>query len=175
MTQVDMASALGTHPLRISEIETLKDIPTEDEMIDLACVLEKTIDYLFPEELLSAIKAGVFSRRKVEMAAPEVISLIEAQRLQLTYDGESEIIDQVSRSLLRDKVKEVLHTLPPQEEKVIRLRFGIDDERSLTQRDVGEKMNLSGGRIQQIEIKALRHLRHRSRARKLKGYLEGYA
>jgi len=76
MTQVDMASALGTHPLRISEIETLKDIPTEDEMIDLACVLEKTIDYLFPEELLSAIKAGVFSRRKVEMAAPEVISLI---------------------------------------------------------------------------------------------------
>jgi len=172
MTAEDMAVATSLSRGRLRDIENLRAIPTEDEIIKIACVLKKPIDYLFAEELLSAIEAGVFSRRKVEMAAPGVISLTEAQRLRLTYDGESEIIEQVSRKLLSARINEVLNTISPREQKVIRLRFAFDDGRSRTTKEVGEKFNVTRERIRQIEEKALRKLRHPSRSHMLKDYLD---
>ena len=66
----------------------------------------------------------------------------------------------------------MLSTLHPREQKVIRLRFGLDDERSRTLESVGKEFGLTRERIRQIEAKTLRKLRHPSRSRKLKDYLE---
>ncbi len=74
-------------------------------------------------------------------------------------------------NLLRDKVQEVLDTLPPREARILRLRFGLDNGRAYTLEEVGQKFGLTRERIRQIESKALRRLRHPRRARQLKDYL----
>ena len=66
---------------------------------------------------------------------------------------------------------DVLSTLTPREEKVLRLRFGLDDGRARTLEEVGKEFNVTRERIRQIEAKALRKLRHPSRSKKLKDYL----
>lgn len=75
------------------------------------------------------------------------------------------------RSLLKDKIEEVLGTLSPREARVLRLRFGLDNDKAYTLEEVGEKFGLTRERIRQIEGKALRRLRHPRRARQLKEYL----
>lgn len=170
MTQPDIALAIGIHLYRISGIETLKVIPTAEEMVKFARVLEKPIDYLFPVELLSAVEAGVFLRRKAELTAPQVISLTEAYQLQLAYDGEDEMVKSVDRKLLAERVSEVLETLKPRERWVLQLRFGLKDGRSRTLEEVGREFNVTRERIRQIEGKALRLLRHPARSRKLKDF-----
>ncbi len=74
--------------------------------------------------------------------------------------------------LLKEQLVEVLKTLAPREEKVLRLRFGLDDGRQRTLEEVGKEFNVTRERIRQIEAKALRKLRHPSRSKKLKDYLE---
>jgi len=74
-------------------------------------------------------------------------------------------------SLLREKVQEVLETLPPREARILRLRFGLENGRAYTLEEVGQKFGLTRERIRQIESKALRRLRHPRRARQLKDYL----
>jgi len=75
-------------------------------------------------------------------------------------------------ALLQDQLKKVLKTLSQQEEKVLRLRYGLDDGYPHTLEEVGEKFNVTRERIRQIEAKALRKLRHPTRSRKLRDYLE---
>lgn len=75
-------------------------------------------------------------------------------------------------SLLKEQLIEVLDTLTPREQKVLRLRFGLDDGRARTLEEVGKKFDVTRERIRQIEAKALRKLRHPSRSKKLKDYLE---
>lgn len=77
-----------------------------------------------------------------------------------------------SHTLLKEQLAEVLDTLTPREEKVLRLRFGLEDGRSRTLEEVGKEFNVTRERIRQIEAKALRKLRHPSRSRKLKDYLD---
>jgi len=76
-------------------------------------------------------------------------------------------------TLLKEQLMEVLDTLTEREEKVLRLRFGLDDGRARTLEEVGKEFNVTRERIRQIEAKALRKLRHPSRSKKLKDYLEG--
>ena len=73
--------------------------------------------------------------------------------------------------LLKDEISEVLLTLTEREEKVIRLRFGLEDGKSRTLEEVGQMFGVTRERIRQIEAKALRKLRHPSRSRKLKDYI----
>ena len=75
-------------------------------------------------------------------------------------------------NLLKEQLMEVLDTLTPREEKVLRLRFGLDDGRARTLEEVGREFNVTRERIRQIEAKALRKLRHPSRSKKLKDFLD---
>ncbi len=75
-------------------------------------------------------------------------------------------------TLLKEQLSEVINTLTAREEKVLRLRFGLDDGRARTLEEVGKEFNVTRERIRQIEAKALRKLRHPSRSKKLKDYLE---
>ena len=80
--------------------------------------------------------------------------------------------DAATFRLLKEQLVDVLSTLPPREEKVLRLRFGLDNGRARTLEEVGKEFNVTRERIRQIEAKALRKLRHPSRSKKLKDYLE---
>ena len=76
-----------------------------------------------------------------------------------------------SFTLLKEQLVDVLSTLTPREEKVLKLRFGIEDGRTRTLEEVGKEFNVTRERIRQIEAKALRKLRHPSRSKKLKDFL----
>jgi RNA polymerase primary sigma factor len=80
--------------------------------------------------------------------------------------------DAASRQLLKEQIDDVLSTLTPREQRVLQLRFGLEDGRSRTLEEVGKEFNVTRERIRQIEAKALRKLRHPSRSRRLKDYLE---
>ena len=86
-------------------------------------------------------------------------------------DDALEPAEAASFTLLKEQLVEVLKTLTPREEKVLRLRFGIEDGRTRTLEEVGKEFNVTRERIRQIEAKALRKLRHPSRSKKLKDFL----
>ena len=75
-----------------------------------------------------------------------------------------------SNAMMREQLQEVLHTLTPREEKVIRLRFGLEDGQAHTLEEVGKEVNVTRERIRQIEAKALRKIRHPGRSKKLRDY-----
>ncbi len=81
-------------------------------------------------------------------------------------------VDAASKQLLKEQIDDVLSCLTPREQRVLRLRFGLEDGRSRTLEEVGQEFAVTRERIRQIEAKALRKLRHPSRSRKLKDYLE---
>ncbi len=81
-------------------------------------------------------------------------------------------VDEAGRALLRRELEVVLHSLTPREEKVLEMRFGLADGRARTLEEVGKEFNVTRERIRQIESKALRKLRHPSRSRRLRDYLE---
>lgn len=133
-----------------------------------------------PEEIAAAMEVTVERVREIMKIAQEPVSLE-------TPIGEEEdshlgdfIEDQdapapaeaASFMLLKEQLEEVLETLTPREEKVLRLRFGLDDGRARTLEEVGQFFGVTRERIRQIEAKALRKLRHPSRSRKLKDFLE---
>jgi RNA polymerase primary sigma factor len=74
---------------------------------------------------------------------------------------------------LKDQTSQVLRTLTPREEKVIKMRFGLEDGSEHTLEEVGQSFAVTRERIRQIEAKALRKLRHPSRSRKLKAFMDG--
>jgi len=81
-------------------------------------------------------------------------------------------VDAATRQLLKEQIEDVLSTLTPREQRVLQLRFGLEDGRSRTLEEVGKEFNVTRERIRQIEAKVLRKLRHPSRSRRLKDYLE---
>jgi RNA polymerase primary sigma factor len=80
--------------------------------------------------------------------------------------------DVAAFAMLKDQLANVLDTLTAREQKVLRLRFGLDDGKARTLEEVGREFNVTRERIRQIEAKALRKLRHPSRSKKLKDFLE---
>ena len=81
-------------------------------------------------------------------------------------------VEAATSTMLNEQLMDVLSSLTPREEKVLRLRFGIDDGRQRTLEEVGKEFNVTRERIRRIEAKALRKLRHPSRSRRLKDFLE---
>ena len=90
----------------------------------------------------------------------------------ISDDDVPEPAEAASQTLLREQLMHVLHDLTPREEKVLRLRYGIDDGKPRTLEEVGKEFNVTRERIRQIEAKALRKLRHPSRSKRLKDFIE---
>ncbi|MCC7104461.1 MAG: sigma-70 family RNA polymerase sigma factor, partial [Chloroflexi bacterium] len=80
--------------------------------------------------------------------------------------------DAANRAMLREQIRAVLGTLSGRERRVVELRFGLDGDRDRTLSEIGDELGVTRERIRQIEAKALRKLRHPSRSRRLRAYLE---
>ncbi len=132
-----------------------------------------------PEDIAERMDMPVDKVREIMKIAQEPVSLEtpigeeEDSHLGDFIEDEraSEPAEVASFSLLKEQLVEVLSTLSPREEKVLRLRFGIEDGRARTLEEVGKEFNVTRERIRQIEAKALRKLRHPSRSKKLKDFL----
>ena len=132
-----------------------------------------------PEEIAEDMGLPVEKVREILKIAQEPVSLEtpigeeEDSHLGdfIPDEDASEPAEAASFTLLREQLSEVLGTLTPREEKVLRLRFGIEDGRTRTLEEVGREFNVTRERIRQIEAKALRKLRHPSRSKKLKDFL----
>ena len=97
----------------------------------------------------------------------------DSHLVDFIQDDQVEVpVDAATAALLREQLSEVLNTLNDREKRVLSLRFGLGDGRARTLEEVGKEFNVTRERIRQIEAKALRKLRHPSRSRKLKDFLE---
>jgi len=132
-----------------------------------------------PEEIAEDMGLPVEKVREILKIAQEPVSLEtpigeeEDSHLGdfIPDEDASEPSEAASFTLLKEQLSEVLNTLTPREEKVLRLRFGIEDGRTRTLEEVGKEFNVTRERIRQIEAKALRKLRHPSRSKKLRDFL----
>ena len=133
-----------------------------------------------PEEIAEEMKMPVERVREILKISQEPVSLDtpigeeEDSHLGdfIQDDNVPVPADAAAFTLLKEQLIEVLGTLTEREQKVLRLRFGLDDGRARTLEEVGKEFNVTRERIRQIEAKALRKLRHPSRSRKLKDYLD---
>ncbi|WP_173696537.1 RNA polymerase sigma factor RpoD [Clostridium beijerinckii] len=132
----------------------------------------------FPEEISKVMELPVDKVREIQKIAQEPVSL----ETPIGEEEDSHLGDFIpddeapapaeAFTMLKEQLINVLDTLTPREEKVLRLRFGLDDGRARTLEEVGKEFNVTRERIRQIEAKALRKLRHPSRSKKLKDYLD---
>ncbi len=133
-----------------------------------------------PEELAKELNMSVEKVREISKISQEPVSL----ETPIGEEEDSHLGDFIpdddapapseaaSFVLLKEQLVDVLKTLTPREEKVLKLRFGLEDGRQRTLEEVGKEFDVTRERIRQIEAKALRKLRHPSRSKKLKDYLE---
>lgn len=133
-----------------------------------------------PEEIAAEMNLDVERVREIQKIAQEPVSLEtpigEEEDSHLgDFIPDDEILspqDAATFTLLKEQLNSVLETLTEREKKVLTLRFGLDDGRARTLEEVGKEFDVTRERIRQIEAKALRKLRHPSRSKKLKDYLE---
>ena len=133
-----------------------------------------------PEEIAEAMGISVDRVVEIQKIAQDPVSLEtpigeeEDSNLGTFIEDENaqSPSDVVAFTMLKQQLISILDTLTPREEKVLRLRYGIDDGKPRTLEEVGKEFNVTRERIRQIEAKALRKLRHPSRSKKLKEYLE---
>lgn len=132
-----------------------------------------------PEEIAKEMEIGVDKVREIIRVSQEPASLEapvgeeEDSRLgDFIQDASASPTDQATQALLKDHIREVLETLSPREAKVLEYRFGLEDGKQRTLEEVGKEFGVTRERIRQIEAKAIRKLRHPTRAKKLRDYLD---
>jgi len=142
------------------------------------------------EQVLGRVPNSQELAEKLEVTADKVEWMLQVSWLPLSLESpinedeeDSELgqfvedqltptpIESTYSKLLREKIEEVLDTLPPREARILKLRFGLENGHNYTLEEVGEKFGLTRERIRQIESKALRRLRHPRRSRQLREYL----
>ena len=156
-------------------IETINKIKKEARIY-----LQETGKDATPEVLAERLGMEVERVREIQKISQEPVSL----ETPIGEEEDSHLGDFIqddnvpvpaeaaASTLLKEQLVEVLGTLTEREQKVLRLRFGMDDGRARTLEEVGKEFNVTRERIRQIEAKALRKLRHPSRSRKLRDYLD---
>lgn len=133
-----------------------------------------------PEEIAEKMEMSVERVREIMKISQDPVSLEtpigeeeDSHLGDFIQDDHVQVpVDAATYTLLHEQLMEVLDTLTEREQKVLRLRFGLDDGRPRTLEEVGRQFNVTRERIRQIEAKALRKLRHPSRSKKLKDYLD---
>ena len=133
-----------------------------------------------PSEIAEEMQISVSKVMEIQKIAQDPVSLEtpigeeEDSHIGDFLEDESAIApsDTVAFNMLKEQLISVLDTLTPREEKVLRLRYGLDDGRPRTLEEVGKEFNVTRERIRQIEAKALRKLRHPSRSKRLKDFIE---
>lgn len=134
----------------------------------------------YPEEIAEHMNMDLEKIKEIIKVSRKPISLEtpigeeeDSQLGDFIEDDQIETPVQVTtHTMLREELKDVLGSLTPREQKVLELRFGLNDGRSRTLEEVGNVFDVTRERIRQIEAKALRKLRHPSRSKKLKDFLE---
>lgn len=132
-----------------------------------------------PEEIAAEMEIPVEKVKEIQKIAQDPVSLEtpigeedDSHLGDFIQDDDSPAPqDAAAYTLLREQLEEVMKTLTPREAKVLKLRFGLEDGKSRTLEEVGKEFNVTRERIRQIEAKALRKLRHPSRSKKLKDYM----
>ena len=169
-----IADQARTIRVPVHMVETINKLARIERQLTLELNREPT-----DEELADKMKLSVDKIREIYKIRQEPVSL----ETPIGEEDDSHLGDFIPdetnmspedfaiNELLKDEISDVLLTLTEREEKVIRLRFGLEDGRSRTLEEVGQLFGVTRERIRQIEAKALRKLRHPSRSRKLKDYL----
>jgi len=146
-----------THELE----QTLGRLPNNDELAERMDTTPSKIDWMLR---VSWLPLSLESPINDDEEDSELGQFVEDQMSPTP-------IQSAYSKLLREKIEEVLDTLPPREARILRLRFGLENGHNYTLEEVGEKFGLTRERIRQIESKALRRLRHPRRSRQLREYL----
>ncbi len=141
--------------------QQLGRVPTTDELAEKLEVPESKIEWMMR---VSWLPLSLESPINEDEEDSELGQFVEDQTTPTP-------IQSAYSKLLREKIEEVLDTLPPREARILRLRFGLENGHNYTLEEVGEKFGLTRERIRQIESKALRRLRHPRRSRQLREYL----
>ena len=162
-TQAQLALAAGIQTQRLSVIETLRSWPRQEEAEEIAAALDIDVYELFPEELRDAVASRLPSNIRISVPLRALPAGIQVSQLTEAL-AESED--------LRQQIKSAVSSLTLREQKVLRLRYGLDDEGARTLEQVGRVFGVTKARIREIEAKALRKLRHPSRSKNLKPFLE---
>ena len=171
----DIADKARTIRIPVHMVETINKLIRTSRRLSQEYGREPTSEEIgkgmgiFPEKVREIIK---ISQEPVSLEMP--IGEEEDSHLGDFIEDRSTMppVEAASLNLLKDQVEEVLSTLTPRERRVLQLRFGLEDGRSRTLEEVGKEFGVTRERIRQIEAKALRKLRHPSRSKKLKEYLE---
>ena len=182
---LDQAAALTTHaPAREMDI-----LLSAGERISMALLAMAVTELGVPAHAYTGAQAGVLTDSKYGKAS--IVGVVPARVARSIQTGAVAIVagfqginevedtttlapsDAALHDSMREVVKEVLDSLTPREAKVLRMRFGVEMSTDHTLEEVGKQFDVTRERIRQIEAKALRKLRHPSRADKLKSFLEG--
>lgn len=170
-----IADQARTIRIPVHMVETINKLVREQRNL-----LQELGQYPTPEQIAERMDMTPDKVREILKIAQEPVSLEtpigEEDDSHLGDFIEDEVIenpvDYTTRVVLREQLDEVLDTLTDREENVLRLRFGLDDGKMRTLEDVGKVFNVTRERIRQIEAKALRKLRHPSRSKQLKDFIE---
>ena len=172
LSQKGLGELVGCNISTIGHYESLRAFPLPERASKIAGILETSVEVLFPEWLRE------FKLKTVPTIQDERITLERARELRLfdpkalITDGNIESVDAaIDNELLSEQIRQVLHRLSPREREVLELRFGLVDDIPRTYEQVGSRLNVTRERIRQIEHVALKHLRHPSRSKHLRGFL----
>lgn len=175
LTQRQLSVLCGLSECSIGQLETFRRYPSERECRVISDTLDCEIETLFPKWI------DYFTKRPTtfvteHLVTERMIDHPELKALPAEVDTE-EIVEQVDRDLLKEKIHKLLETIPDKEAKVLKLRFGLEPMpvnrwgSEPTLENVAHVFGVTRERIRQIEAKALRRLKHPSRRSKLQAFL----